>query len=287
MTYQKFSTSYYWIVSIIIIIYNAIFYIIIHPFVKYIGYHSKTDEIRLTSFTIFCCLMTDMIIIPTFIGMNLMEHSDSKISTIIFKGRYTDFNYEWYPDVGIQVIITLIIFSFQPLIDFTVEYLLWRANQWYNRERIYNPKNDRDTYLMNVRNDYLRYIDLYAGPEYAFQYHSANTCLICFSAIIYGPIMPLLYFVALFAIGMQYFMERVTLTYFYRLPPKFSEKLTIANTRIIQFAPLVSLPFVLWVYTNRQMFGNDIQAISTDKEITLSHHLISDFFKKGYLKKSH
>ena len=73
----------------------------------------------------------------------------------------------------------------------------------------------------------MRYIDLYAGPEYCFHFKSANTNLIVFTSLIFGPMMPILYFMCLYSIGIQYFMERVTLTYFYRLPPKFSEKLTI------------------------------------------------------------
>ena len=80
--------------------------------VSLIGYATKTDEIRLASFTIFCCLVADMIVLPVFIGMNMMEHNDSKISEAVFKGKYTDFNGEWYRDVGYQIIITMIIFSF-------------------------------------------------------------------------------------------------------------------------------------------------------------------------------
>ena len=98
--YRKFSSSYYWVTSITIIIFNAIFYMIVHPMISLIGHATRTEEIKLTSFTVFCCLVADVVFLPVFIGMNMMEHNDSKISEAVFKGKYTDFNGEWYTDVG-------------------------------------------------------------------------------------------------------------------------------------------------------------------------------------------
>jgi len=222
----------------------------IHPLVAKVGYYTKTEEIRFTGFTLFVCLTIDMCILPLFLGMNLMEHYDNKITQALFKGKYTDFSSDWYPDVGFGIVITIIIFSFQPLIDFLVEYAIWWLYREYYRAYVYNPRNDSQTYKMNVSNDFLRYIDLYAGPAYEFHYKTANTNLIVFTSLIFGPMFPVLYFVALYAIGVQYVTERLTLTYFYRLPPKFSEELTLLNIKIMKVAPFINLIFTTWLYTN-------------------------------------
>jgi len=58
-------------------------------------------------------------------------------------------------------------------------------------------------------------------------------------------------------------MDRLTLTYFYRLPPKFSEKLTLQIVRVLAVAPLFSMLVAFWLYTNKQMFDNRIDKIIT------------------------
>lgn len=98
--YEKFSESYYIITSIVIIIYNALFYMLVEPIVRYIGYHIRTNEIRVISFTIFLCLVSDMFLLPLFLGMNWIDHSDNRFSNQIFRGKYTDFSHGWYTDVG-------------------------------------------------------------------------------------------------------------------------------------------------------------------------------------------
>ena len=73
---------------------------LVAPIISLIGYHVHTNETRVISFTIFCCLCVDMIILPLFIGMNIVEHTDTKLSKSLFKGKYTDFNGTWFADVG-------------------------------------------------------------------------------------------------------------------------------------------------------------------------------------------
>lgn len=79
---------------------------------------------------------------------------------------------------------------------------------------------------MNIRNDYLKFLELHAGPEYPFYYRCAYANMISIVCILFGPAFPLLYVFALVGLFNFYIMERLTLTYFYRIPPKFNESLT-------------------------------------------------------------
>jgi hypothetical protein len=99
--YEKMSSSYYIMVTIVILVYNMLFYMLVQPIVQLIGFHVRTNEIRLTSFTVFVCLIVDMIFLPLVLGANFIEHSDNnKIVEKIFKGKHTDFSHGWYSDVG-------------------------------------------------------------------------------------------------------------------------------------------------------------------------------------------
>jgi hypothetical protein len=61
----------------------------------------------------------------------------------------------------------------------------------------------------------------------------------------------MLYLIGMIAIGNQYIMERLSLTYLYRLPPNYNEKMTKSSLNILSFAPLFALSILLWQYTNR------------------------------------
>jgi hypothetical protein len=91
----------------------------------------------------------------------------------------------------------------------------------YNKKYVYNKLSKYD------KNDFLKYLDLYAGPEYSFDSKLANTNMLIFLTIIFGPMIPLLFPIAFFAVLVQYLSEKVLLSYFYRLPPKYSEKLVL------------------------------------------------------------
>ena len=82
---------------------------------------------------------------------------------------------------------------------------------------------------MNKHYDYLEFLELHAGPEYMIYYKCANTNMMVFITLIFGPALPVLYIISLISLFFQYVIERVTLAYFYRIPPKFSDKLTLLN----------------------------------------------------------
>ena len=82
------------------IIFNAIFYTVVEPFIDLIGVHKKTEREILNLFTITICLIVDMIILQVLLGANLVEVSDNKITATVFRGKYTDFTDEWYSNIG-------------------------------------------------------------------------------------------------------------------------------------------------------------------------------------------
>ena len=110
--FRKLITSFTIITSIVIIIYNGFFYSSASPMVSKIGYHLKTEEVSLISFSVFVCLCVDMIAIPIILGMNTTEYYDSKFTNTLFSGKHTDIGAEWYRDTGRQFISTIILFAF-------------------------------------------------------------------------------------------------------------------------------------------------------------------------------
>jgi hypothetical protein len=99
-----------------------------------------------------------------------------------------------------QFVVTIFLFAFAPILDFLIEWIELTCHRKFhlaytdNGHRMYSW---RVVYQSQVnkkdKNDFLKYLDLYAGPEYSFHSKLAATNLLVFTVIIFGPILPLLY----------------------------------------------------------------------------------------------
>lgn len=118
----------------------------------------------------------------------------------------------------------------------------------------------------------MTFLQLHAGPDYHFYQKYSVTNLSIIACLLLGFCMPILYVIGIMAIIMQYFVDRLTLSYFYRLPPMYSERLTLASLDLLRWIPLFSLCCLFWLYTNKQMFGNEIDPIDYRDQIRKSHH---------------
>lgn len=133
------------------------------------------------------------------------------------------------------------VFGLQPLIDYASKALICYVTHYYNRRYVYHINENS-----NSKNDYLVFLDTYAGPEYVFYYKAAITNIVVFTCILFGGSMPILYFIGLFALIIQYLVDRWTLAYFYRLPAKYRADLTIGSIKMLSLAPLLSLAILIW-----------------------------------------
>ena len=90
-----------------------------------------------------------------------------------------------------------------------------------------------------------------------------------------GMAFPFFYAIALFAITIQYIVERYTLAVFYRLPQKFSVDITVKNNSILAFGPLFGFALGFWMLGNRQMFTDkDVSPLSKINGTLKSDHTI-------------
>lgn len=97
----------------------------------------------------------------------------------------------------------------------------------------------------------LTFMDMNVGPEYPFYYKIAQTKITLWICVMLGPCMPVLYFVGAIAFIVQYIIDRLSLAYFYRLPPMYSERLTLNVVKTLKYYPCVALCIAFWLYTNK------------------------------------
>lgn len=137
---KQFSSWYYWIVSIFIILYNYLFFTLTKPILSKVGFHLRTQEQRLISLTVSVCLFIDSIVLPLLIGANFIEYPDSKFLNSVIRGKNTDFGDYWYKDVGVELVTIMILFVFSPLIDFVTEWIELSLHRMYARKYLYTEE---------------------------------------------------------------------------------------------------------------------------------------------------
>lgn len=79
LIYQKLSSNYYIIMSLIIFVFNLLLYEMTGPILSITGFRKKTEQQNLVSIIIMICLLIDTILIPVIIGANFVEYGDNLV----------------------------------------------------------------------------------------------------------------------------------------------------------------------------------------------------------------
>ena len=192
------------------------------------------------------CLLIDTILIPVMIGANFVEYGSRNILDQIFTGKNTDFGRDWYPDVGYGFVITMSLYICNPLLTVLAEWGDLRFRQCWRSRFNKKLKSKQD-------NEDLRYHLIDIGPVYVMDYKIASVTSLFFIAVVFGPLVPLLYPMGFVAILVQYYVEIVSLRKFYKLSEarKQDEKMTLINLKMLLVAPILGLAVSIWAFSNR------------------------------------
>jgi hypothetical protein len=229
-----------------ILLANSVFILTTQFFVSLIGMNFATNERKLVSFTLFACLLLNTCVMPILLQANFsIDYGDTFWDKSFSQGgRNSDFGATWYPDIGAQLVISVCILAVQPIINICAEIIHLRLSRYMNRRFWYSTHENN--YIDNIK-----FLEMHAGPEYLFELKTASLNAVLFMTLTLGLAFPILYPIALFAIVIQYIVERYTLAVFYRLPPKFSLDLTCWNNYVLMNAPVQSICIAFWLLGNK------------------------------------
>lgn len=87
-----------------------------------------------------------------------------------------------------------------------------------------------------------------------------------FIAIVFGPLIPILFLYCLLALISLFLVERAAMTFAYRKPPMYEDDITILILRCLALAPIFYALVALWAFSNQQVFRNTGESL-TDMEL--------------------
>ena len=67
----------------------------------------------------------------------------------------------------------------------------------------------------------------------------------------YGLQIPILFQLAFFGILNKYIVERIAITYWYRMPPLYNDTLSKIAMKILMFAPILMFLTSYWAFGNK------------------------------------
>eukprot|EP00347_Sterkiella_histriomuscorum_P002409 403368266 len=190
------------------------------------------------------------------------------LSFLPFEGQYPDLTYEWYNDIGSSLVITLLTAAFFPIAEFFIAWGMKTAFRILDRGFSCNRNL---TKCKTVQ----QYVNLYSGPDYMMHAKYSAMLNVTFVTFMYGLAIPLLFPIAFCYFIVLYCVEKLCLTYFFKKPPMFDEKLNESVIATLKWAPVFMMIFGFWMMGNRQIFQNTVLASEYKTDPTPTDH-------KGY-----
>ena len=118
-------------------------------------------------------------------------------------------------------------------------------------------------------------MNLYSGSNYLMHFKYSSMLNNIFVTFMYGFAIPILFPICLFGIFVLYMVERYEITYVYKKPPMYDDKLNNAALSIMKWAPFTMILFGYWLMGNKQIFSNIVNPIDAKNlPIETDHYYI-------------
>lgn len=157
--------------------------------------------------------------------------------SIIGNGRYSDFESEWYANVGVQIFLTTLINSFSPHSIGFLSFTLQKIKQLFSQPKLQAEMNKN-----------------YLGSEFAASYRYAQQMTALSVTMIYGAGIPLFYLLAIVNFSVYFWVDKYLFLRFYQTPPDFGDKLAKFASRLMLFLVPVHASISLYMYTTPGLF---------------------------------
>jgi hypothetical protein len=129
------------------------------------------------------------------------------------------------------------------------------------------------------------YVELHSGPVFVIHYKYSAILNIVFVTMMYRMGIPVLFPIAALSLFVLYCIEKFMLYFVYREPPMYDDKLNTNALNILTWAPLLFLSFGYWMFSNKQLLGNELfhkYDYLNDQDIKSGHEWTEVFSNAAY-----
>ena len=134
----------------------------------------------------------------------------------VLDGQFRDYSPNWYTLVGNNIVQTMFINAFMPIIS---ESIVIATGSIF---RCIDRGCTRDIYKTRQSQIY-SYIDLYVGPDHVIHFKYSQLLNVTFVTMMYGLGMPILFPIAGVSYLVFWLVERYQIAYTYPMPPALDD----------------------------------------------------------------
>lgn len=174
-----------------------------------------------------------------------------------FNGQHADYSPDWYIDVGLVILQTMVIQIFMPIVNSVKGFVVPIIKQKIDSHFTDDPYKTRCTSLAKYKANY-------GGTEYLIHFKYSDILVIVYVACLYGIGIPLLFPVAALALGVTWVNERIQTAYQVTQPPAMDDTMTKNAMGLLKIAPIMLLVNGYWMLSNRMIYANYWEYITVD-----------------------
>ncbi|KAG7402115.1 hypothetical protein PHYBOEH_005678 [Phytophthora boehmeriae] len=173
----------------------------------------------------------------------------------MLNGEYSDFSADWYNDVGVALMLTIIINSLSTHVYLLVNYISLKARRFVDRGYSFDHSLTRQDTQRDLET-------LYRGPKFDLAARYAQSLTTVFITYSFSAGMPLLHFIGLAAMVMTYWADKFTFLRIGRSPPLYDNKVAMAAGSLLPYAVLLHCLVALWMFSNDRIFESEYDALA-------------------------
>jgi len=178
----------------------------------------------------------------------------------VFEGTFDDVTPQWFFDVAVTILITMII----NVVNLPAIVIIFRLLSGIRRcfDRGCTMDMRRTTQKKQAA-----WENLYIGPEFLIEFRYSQILTITFVCLFYSAGIPVLFLSSFINMFCMYWVDKICLLRLYRLPKNLDKKLHSVVRQSIFIAILLHLGNAVWNYGNPQIFGGDSTSLEFANKI--------------------
>ena len=258
-------------IAIIIVVVNLLLKMIIVSLSVWVGEETQCKQKSLIKDSIFYAQFFNTAFIILLVNANLGERSfvPGFIKSNL-NGPFYDYYPEWYNDVGLKILQTMVINAVVPLGNIVTPYVMLYAQVRYDSSNTFDPYNTKSTSLA-------QYKKMYGQIDYLIHFRYSDALKTTYITMMYGLGIPLLFPLAALSFLITLIGEKIQCAYFVKLPPAMGDTLTSTTISALNFSPILLLFNGYWMISNKQIFENKWNYIQVDGDPMKSSHHVDHF----------
>lgn len=254
---------------------NVVLKLVVVKIIDAVGCDTQSSEMSFVMMAVFITTLFNTGFLLLIVNGNLEEQRSIPFHRLM-TGDLSDFNQQWFENMGTVIIGSMQLNIVMPIILETSAACIRGAKRLLDYVK---RGKDTTTSTKTIQ----AYINLYAGPEYFLHAKYSSILTITYIAMIYGTGMPVLFVIAAQSLFTLFIVEKYAIYYIYKAPPAYDEKLNNKALKMLGIAPMFLLAFGFWILTNNQLIHNHHLKLreDTDDPFQAGHVWYSVFTYQG------